>query len=274
MPTSPQILLVDDDPDVREVVRTILRTRDYVIHEAANGQIGLDMIDEVKPDLMILDLMMPGMSGLEVLKQMRARDIYPGIPLLILSAAGDKSEQPEEFWRQGLQVDEYMSKANFTPENLLGRVAYLLKRGSYKSMQSPVATAGAGSADSAPSPKTPGVDLASAPPAEVVRHFIEAWNTRQFGIEFDCLGGKMAPPMARADFIARRMVRAEEPRERNLQQKLQEVLDAQIEDKTAIIRVRREDIRGNRAAARTEVYYLEHLPEGWKITNVKIASSH
>lgn len=273
MSTSPQILLVDDDPDVREVVRTILRTRDYVVHEAANGQIGLDMIDEVKPDLMILDLMMPGMSGLEVLKQMRAREIYPGVPLLILSAAGDKSEQPEEFWRQGLQVDEYMSKASFTPENLLGRVAYLLKRASYKSMQ-PSATAGDSSTQASPSPKTPVVDLASAPPAEVVRHFIEAWNTRQFGVEFDCLGGKMAPPIPRADFIARRMVRAEEPRERNLQQKLSEILDAQIEEKTATIRVRREDIRGNRPVARTEVYSLEHMPEGWKITNVKITSSH
>lgn len=264
------ILLIDDDPDLREIIRTVLRTRGYVVHEAANGRIGLDMIDEVKPELIILDLMLPGMSGIEILRNIHTKPAYQNIPVIVLSGVGDKSSHPEEFWREGLHVEEFMAKASFRNEDLLGRVAYLLKRHTYRSSQVPLPQTN--SATATPETETP-PDMAAAVPEDVVRVFIESWNDARFGNEFDCLGGQLTPNLTKPDFIARRRSQFEAERDRNVRQFLKDVIDVQKDECTATVKVLRENQRGGRRTGRIEVYFLEHTPTGWKIINIKVPNA-
>lgn len=278
------ILLIDDDSDLREMIRQVLRTRhNYVVHEAANGRIGLDMIDEVKPDLIILDLMLPGMSGIEILRNIHSKPAYQNIPVIVLSGVGGNLEHTEDFWREGLHVDEFMAKATFRSQDLLGRVAYLLKRHTYRSIQgssphsdpdrmpspSEIAT-GSESETAAPGPK---IDMSVAPPEEIVRIFIESWNNGRFGHEFDCLGEPLMANLTKAEFIARRRSQFESERERNVRQSLKQVLEVQKDERTSTVKVLRENQRGGRKMSRVEVYLLDHTPGGWKIINIKVPNA-
>jgi CheY-like chemotaxis protein len=260
-----KILVIDDDAEVREMVRLTLRIRGYIVHEAADGRIGLAMMDEVKPDLVILDLMLPGMSGTEVMRHLRADPNHAGTPVIILSVVGDKTQRTEEFWRQGLSADEFMAKTTFRPDDLLGRVAYLLNRDSYRSAQVAPEARGGG----APAPPQDN-DLASAAPEMVVRRFIEAWNDGDFALEYDCLSEKLKPNLTKPDYVARRRSKFEEPGERTVRQYLKEVLAADDNGQAATVKVRRENHREGRIISRVELYDLEHTGLGWKISNVRI----
>ena len=85
---APTILVVDDDEQIQRATRSILTTRHYKVVQAIDGQQALEMIAEHSPDLVILDLMLPGLSGLEVCQE--ARVWYSG-PILVLSARGQET---------------------------------------------------------------------------------------------------------------------------------------------------------------------------------------
>ena len=122
MTEATRILVVDDDPKIRTVVRRGLAYEGYRVVEAATGEEGLDKAREHLPDLVILDVMMPGIDGLEVTRRLRAAG--DEIAILMLTARDEIKDRVE-----GLETgaDDYLVKP-FNFEELLARVHALLRR--------------------------------------------------------------------------------------------------------------------------------------------------
>jgi two-component system OmpR family response regulator len=116
------VLVVDDDPHLREVVRFALAQAGFVVTEAADGNQALTAIERAVPDLIVLDVMMPGMDGLEVCKQVRKSH---AVPIVFLSSRDDEVDRI-----LGLELggDDYLSKP-FSPRELVARVKAVLRRG-------------------------------------------------------------------------------------------------------------------------------------------------
>lgn len=83
------VLVVDDEEPVRRLLRDVLEMDDYEVDESPDGFAALASIERRNPDCIVLDVMMPGMSGIEVLTDLRARDFGADVPVLMLTAAGD-----------------------------------------------------------------------------------------------------------------------------------------------------------------------------------------
>ena len=116
-----KILIVDDDPLIRELVGVFLRQEAFDVYEASDGQEALQVLEGVKPDLAILDIMMPRMDGWELIRELRASYDFP---VLMLTAKGETAQKIKGFQ---LGTDDYMVKP-FEPEELVARVRALLKR--------------------------------------------------------------------------------------------------------------------------------------------------
>ena len=84
--TKLNVLVVDDDPAIAEMIGIVLRGEDFEPHFAADGATALDLFRSAKPDLVLLDIMLPGMSGIEVLRQLRADPLTSNIPVIALTA--------------------------------------------------------------------------------------------------------------------------------------------------------------------------------------------
>ncbi len=119
--TRQSILIVDDDPAVREVVRQVLTLEGYAVIEAATGQAGVRTWEQHDPPLVILDIVMPGMSGLQVLEHIRQRGATPVIMLTRKTSEDDKVRAFE------LGADDYLSKP-FSSRELVVRVKAVLRR--------------------------------------------------------------------------------------------------------------------------------------------------
>lgn len=122
MSDATRILVVDDDPKIRTVVRRGLAYEGYRVVEAASGEEGLEKAREHLPDLVILDVMMPGIDGLEVTRRLRSAG--DEVAILMLTARDEVKERVE-----GLETgaDDYLVKP-FNFEELLARVHALLRR--------------------------------------------------------------------------------------------------------------------------------------------------
>ncbi|MBA2774148.1 MAG: response regulator transcription factor [Nocardioidaceae bacterium] len=116
-----KILVVDDDPTVREVVLSYLRAEKYDVQEAADGETALSMIGHERPDMVVLDVMLPGVDGLEVCRRLRAQSDLPVIMLTALGTAADRVVGLE------LGADDYLTKP-FSPRELVLRVGSVLRR--------------------------------------------------------------------------------------------------------------------------------------------------
>ena len=115
------VLVVDDDPNIRELVRVFLRDAGFAVHEAADGLEALALLETTRPDLAILDVMMPRMDGWELCRELRA---YGDLPVLMLTAKGETAQKIKGF---ALGADDYLVKP-FEPLELVARVQALLKR--------------------------------------------------------------------------------------------------------------------------------------------------
>ena len=115
------ILVVDDDPTVREVVVAYLKAEGYDVSEAADGEAALLAIQRDPPDLIVLDVMLPGVDGLEVCRRVRA---VSEIPIIMLTALGSEADRVV-----GLELgaDDYLTKP-FSPRELVLRVGSVLRR--------------------------------------------------------------------------------------------------------------------------------------------------
>ncbi len=116
-----KILVVDDEPNIREVVGLYLRRDDHEVVSAADGEEALSVFGESEPDLVVLDLMLPKLSGLEVCRRMRAQR---RVPLIMLTARGEEEERVVGL---SLGADDYVVKP-FSPRELAARVAAVLRR--------------------------------------------------------------------------------------------------------------------------------------------------
>ncbi|WP_317957457.1 response regulator transcription factor [Paenibacillus chitinolyticus] len=116
-----KILIVDDDPHIRRLVKMIMRGEGFEVLEAPQGLQALQMLESVKADLVILDIMMPEMDGWELCRLLRE---YYDLPLLMLTAAGETEQKVRGF---ELGTDDYLVKP-FEARELAVRVRALLKR--------------------------------------------------------------------------------------------------------------------------------------------------
>ena len=117
------ILVVDDEEPVRRLLRDTLELDAYDVVEAADGPAALASYDASHPDGIILDIMMPGMSGIDVLREIRERQDGTEIPVILLTAAGD-DKTTWDGWSAGASC--YLTKP-FDPDNLLSWVERMLR---------------------------------------------------------------------------------------------------------------------------------------------------
>jgi two-component system, OmpR family, KDP operon response regulator KdpE len=116
-----QILLVDDELSIQRAMAPLLRSRGYAVTTAATGRDAMDLFSRDRPDLVILDLGLPDMNGLDVCRQIRERG---DTPMLILSARGAEKDKVAAL---DLGADDYITKP-FGPEELMARVRVALRR--------------------------------------------------------------------------------------------------------------------------------------------------
>ncbi len=128
---SGTVLIVDDDADIRDVVRIALVQAGYQTAEAGDGVAGLAAITRDKPDLVVLDIGLPEMDGLEVCRRARASS---DVPILFLTAQGDEIDRIV-----GLEMgaDDYLPKP-FSPRELVARVKAILRRGGMEAPEKPL----------------------------------------------------------------------------------------------------------------------------------------
>lgn len=119
------VLVVDDDPAIRKVLTTTLGLEGYEIDVAVDGEEALARVDEKMPDLMILDIMMPKLNGLDVLERLRGQAETSSLPVILLTAKSSQEDQWEG-WRRG--VDYYMTKP-FDVEDLLRFIQFVFSGG-------------------------------------------------------------------------------------------------------------------------------------------------
>lgn len=127
-----KILVVDDDPDMRLAIASVLSSRSYQVIEACDGYEALRRLKEEKPDLMLLDLLMPGMDGFAVVKELRnsQKAEYPNVPVLVISSIREEASHRRYELELGhrLDIDDYIEKP-IEPFILLERVEKLLSKG-------------------------------------------------------------------------------------------------------------------------------------------------
>ncbi|HKC75420.1 MAG TPA: response regulator transcription factor [Chloroflexota bacterium] len=116
-----RILVVDDEPQILRSLRTTLASHGYDVQTAATGEEALAAVDGRLPDLVVLDLVLPGLSGLEVCRRLRAR---ASLPILVLSARGDERDKVAAL---DLGADDYLTKP-FGVNELLARIRAALRR--------------------------------------------------------------------------------------------------------------------------------------------------
>ena len=119
-----RILVIDDEPDLLELVRVNLHQAGYRVETAASGRRGLEQMRHSKPDLVILDLMLPDISGIELCRQVRADNELSRTPIIMLTAKADEVDRVVGF---ELGADDYVTKP-FSPRELTLRVAAVLRR--------------------------------------------------------------------------------------------------------------------------------------------------
>jgi two-component system alkaline phosphatase synthesis response regulator PhoP len=121
IPMSYKILLIDDEVTLSNTVRTYLEKEGYTVHTAVNGRMGLHLFHQVQPHLVILDIMLPELDGLEVLRQLRqSSNIY----VIMLTA---KADETDKIVGLSMGADDYMTKP-FSPRELVARVKAALRR--------------------------------------------------------------------------------------------------------------------------------------------------
>jgi two-component system alkaline phosphatase synthesis response regulator PhoP len=132
MPKQTKILVIDDDPDVHTVVKKILEPKSYEVVSAYDGSEGLGKIVEERPDLIILDVILPGKHGFDVCHELKTDEKYhffSNIPVLMLTVYPEDREKMHLSMREGMmmEAEDYLQKP-IVPEELAKRIEELLKK--------------------------------------------------------------------------------------------------------------------------------------------------
>lgn len=123
-PTADRVLVVDDEPEIVALVAYHLAKSGYRVATASSGQDAIDQTRRERPALIVLDLMLPGMSGFDVLEQLRGDDQTRDVAVLMLTARRD---EPDRIRGLSLGADDYLTKP-FSPPELVLRVGAILRR--------------------------------------------------------------------------------------------------------------------------------------------------
>ncbi len=118
------VLIVEDEPEIRELLNFSLTRAGFNVTEAETGEVALQRLDSNLPDILVVDWMLPGMSGVELAKRLRRDELTSALPLLMLTARNEESDILKSF-ESG--IDDYMSKP-FSPKELVARIKALLRR--------------------------------------------------------------------------------------------------------------------------------------------------
>ncbi|MCX7014928.1 MAG: response regulator [Candidatus Sumerlaeota bacterium] len=256
------VVLIDDEADLVEMLTQALESKGFKVYGAYNGIHGLELVRRINPDVVICDLMMPGMSGLEVCRNLRGDPETKDIPILVISALGAESDKPEAFWAAGLKSDDFISKP-FEPLELFGRLEYVLRKSQYVSTRSAEERQNGGAAGANR------IDLEEAAPPDVVRAFIEAWNTQDFETEHKCMAETLTGGLTLGEYIARRRQVFAQEAGQERRQEFVKVLNQSRSADEAALRCERKDVVRGRERVFTEEYRLKKSPKGWKIVFVK-----
>jgi DNA-binding response OmpR family regulator len=135
MNTNPLVLAVDDEPGILRLIKLELSTQGYRVVTANGGEEALSTAEEQRPDIALLDIVMPEMSGLELMAKLRERS---SLPIILLTAKGGEADKV-----RGLEMgaDDYIAKP-FSPDELSARVRAVLRRAVNGAAVEPVVTAG------------------------------------------------------------------------------------------------------------------------------------
>lgn len=117
--TPKKILVVDDEDSVREIYRHEFLNNGYTVVVAQDGEEGLLKAGEERPDIMLLDIMLPKMSGIEVLRALKENELTKKIPVLLLTNLGEETIIKEGF---ELGADGYLLKVSYTPSQVVDEV--------------------------------------------------------------------------------------------------------------------------------------------------------
>jgi two-component system phosphate regulon response regulator PhoB len=122
---SKKIVIVEDEIDIREVLIYNFEREGFIVWGAADGRYGLKLIQDKCPDLVLLDLMLPGLDGLEICRELKNDQITAVVPIIMVTAKGEESDIVA-----GLELgaDDYVTKP-FSPKELMARVKAVLRRG-------------------------------------------------------------------------------------------------------------------------------------------------
>ena len=118
------ILIIEDEPDILELLGYTLRREGFEVMTSSSGDTGLNLVKKQKPDLVLLDLMLPQKDGLEVCRELKANSNTKNIPIIMVTA---KSEESDIVLGLGMHADDYICKP-FSPRELVARVRTVLRR--------------------------------------------------------------------------------------------------------------------------------------------------
>ncbi|MES2822222.1 MAG: phosphate regulon transcriptional regulator PhoB [Pseudomonadota bacterium] len=132
--TNRKILIVDDESAIRDMLRVALEMAEYDCLEASNAQDAHAIIIDEKPDLILLDWMMPNTSGIELARRLKRDEVTANIPIVMLTAKGEEDNKI-----QGLEIgaDDYITKP-FSPRELIARLKAVLRRSNTSAIGSPI----------------------------------------------------------------------------------------------------------------------------------------
>jgi DNA-binding response OmpR family regulator len=132
MQKQTKILVIDDDPDIQASVKKVLESKSYQVIAALDGDEGLRKVVDERPDLILLDVIMPGKTGFEVCRELKTDPRYhffSEIPVLLLTVYPDDREKAHLSMREGMmmEAEDYLHKP-FEPKELLNRVEEMLRQ--------------------------------------------------------------------------------------------------------------------------------------------------
>ncbi|MGM0983229.1 MAG: phosphate regulon transcriptional regulator PhoB [Pseudomonadota bacterium] len=136
--TAKTVLIVDDEAPIREMIAVALEMADYRVLEADNAQDAHAMVVDHQPDLVLLDWMMPGTSGIELARRLKREEATAELPIIMLTAKGEEDNKI-----QGLEAgaDDYITKP-FSPRELVARLKAVLRRTTPRGVEDPVEVGG------------------------------------------------------------------------------------------------------------------------------------
>lgn len=129
MARQAKILIVDDDPVFVEATKAVLESKDYQVSTAYDGDEGLQKVQDERPDLIVLDIIMPTKDGFTVCEQLKSDPAFSEIPVLILTSFAEKKGETSIPVSEGLtlEAEDYIDKP-VLPDELLSRIEKMLKR--------------------------------------------------------------------------------------------------------------------------------------------------